>query len=76
MRVLTVDEKSRPLGVQRSPLPDVIRRLSEIYRRLGRCRLWCNNNKQRRLIEQAEHEVFRSLQLLEAEVNRSRGQDA
>jgi hypothetical protein len=71
MRTFSVDDQSRPQGVQRSALPDVIRRLSEIHRRLARCRVRCNNDNQRRLIEQAEDEVFRSLQLLEAEVDRS-----
>jgi len=60
-----------PAGVQCSTLPDVVRRLSEIHRRLARSRVWCTNDAQRRLIEQAEDEVFRSLQLLEAEVGRS-----
>jgi hypothetical protein len=71
MRPYTVNRQSRPQGVQHSALPDVIVRLSEIHRRLARCRIRCNNENQRRLIEQAEDEVFRSLQLLEAEVDRS-----
>ena len=72
MRSLKASKKSNPLGIQHSPLPDVIRRLGEINRRLARSRVWCDDNRQRHLIEQAEDEVYRGLQLLEAELNRSK----
>lgn len=55
---------------QPSPLPDVIVRLDEIRRRPVRSRTKCASETQRNLIALAEHEVFRSLQLLEAEVRR------
>lgn len=72
MRSDKTGKNSNLAGVQQSRLPDVIRRLGEIHRRLARVRVWCDNNRQRHLIEQAEHEVFRGIQLLEAEANRSK----
>jgi hypothetical protein len=70
MRNFRSNQQSRPNEVQRSGLPDVICRLNEIRRRLARSPAWCDDHRPRHLIEQAEHEVFRSLQLLEAEANR------
>lgn len=71
MRSSKAGKGSKSVGVQKSALPDVIRRLGEIQRRLARSRLWCDNDRQRHWIEQAEHEVYRGIQLLEAELGRT-----
>lgn len=71
MTIQKTRSKSESKVIQYSPLPEVIVRLNEIHRRLAHSQVWCDNERQRHLIEMAEHEVFRGVQLLEAEARRS-----
>ena len=56
---------------QLSPMTDIVVRLSEIRRRLKTAWVQCEIETHRNLIANAEHEICRSILLLEAEINRT-----